>query len=181
MSYTELFITQNLDSSHYAAVIFEHDTASFYHALFECACVGGSRGCYLKEKGMAIDLDTVGKLAYKSKESRTEVTTVSGRPSGKVNVNRKLKTEEIQQNAFFSFEKKMITTDLVEIDTVPYIRVVRYDCSAEGNGRPVYTLIEDYYGIHKNLIDFLTSENWRALAEKTAAYHFTASGVGVLF
>ncbi len=181
MSYTELFITQNLDSSHYAAVIFEHDTASFYHALFECACVGGGMGCYLKEKGMAIDLDTVGKLAYASEENSKEVIPVSGRPAGTVKVIRKLNAEEKRESAAFSFEKTLIATDLVQGGDQLFIRVIDYDCFSGANGRPLYSLFEDYYEIKKGLIDFLTPENWRALARKTAIYHFVDRGTGVLF
>lgn len=181
MSHTELFTTRHISPMQYTAVIFDHDTASFHHALFECICAGGGMGYALKEKGTAIDADTAGRLSYASDESRREITTVSGRPIGEIKLIRALASEKVQQNAAFSFEKKLITTDLVEAEKVPYIRVVRYDCSAEGNGRPVYMLREDYYEIHDKLVDFLTPENWRTLVMKPAAWHFAASGEGVLY
>lgn len=181
MSYTELFTTQFLGSTHYAAVIFEQDTASFYHALFEYVCVRGGSGYCLKEKGKAIDLDTVGKLAYASEENRKEVIPLSGRPAETVKVIRKLNVEEKRECAAFSFEKTLIATDLVKGGDQFYIRVIDYDCCSGANGRPLYSLFEDYYEIKNGLIDFLTPENWRALARKTVAYHFVDRGTGVLF
>lgn len=71
-NYRELFVSQFLDWCHYAAVIYEEETACFYEALFENTWAGGACGSGFKNKGSAISIDIVRKLARKSEDSRAD-------------------------------------------------------------------------------------------------------------
>jgi len=63
-----LFISRHLDAAHYAAVIFDRNDNCFYHALFEGRQFGGAFGYALKDKGRAVSVDMVRKLADASED-----------------------------------------------------------------------------------------------------------------
>ena len=67
-NYKELFVSQFLDYHHYAAVIFDADKKCFYDALFEGTQYGGYCSYAVKQKGNAISIESVRKLAEKSAE-----------------------------------------------------------------------------------------------------------------
>ena len=71
-NYKELFVSQFLDYYHYAAVIFDADEKCFYNALFEGVQYGGICANAAKQKGKAISIESVRKLAEKSEDSRAE-------------------------------------------------------------------------------------------------------------
>lgn len=71
-NYRELFTSQFLDQSYYAAVIYEEETNCFYEALFEIVWCGGTCGSYLKNKARAISIDVVRKLAGSSEDKRAD-------------------------------------------------------------------------------------------------------------
>ena len=71
-NYKELFVSQFLDYYHYAAVIFDTEENSFYNALFKGVQYGGICVNALKQKGKAISIECVRKLAEKSEDSRAE-------------------------------------------------------------------------------------------------------------
>lgn len=70
--YKELFISQDLGYSAYAAVIYDYDAEAFYNALFNAHVVGGGISYPLENKGTPIRLDQVRKLANKSEDSRAD-------------------------------------------------------------------------------------------------------------
>ncbi|MBQ8830526.1 MAG: hypothetical protein IJ017_02890 [Oscillospiraceae bacterium] len=71
-NYKELFVSQFLDNYHYAAVIFDASEKCFYNALFEGTQCGGICAYAANQKGKAISVESVRKLAEKSEDSRAE-------------------------------------------------------------------------------------------------------------
>ena len=109
----------------------------------------------------------------------------SGRPEGTVELIRELGTEERDIGAAFSFEKAFIKRDLVKVGGRMYLRITDYQCDSGGNGRPLYSLIEDYHVFYlsnlKLVSQRLNPEKPLAYAAKSAAYRYVERGTGVLF
>ena len=70
--YKELFVSQFLDYYHYAAVIFDAQEQCFYNALFEGTQYGGISAYAAKQKGKALSVESVRKLAEESEDCRAE-------------------------------------------------------------------------------------------------------------
>lgn len=108
-----------------------------------------------------------------------------GRPEGTVEVLRQLGTEESRDGAAFSFEKTVIKRDLVQAGGQLYLRIANYDCSSGANGRPLYSLIEDYHVLYLNdsqtALQLLTPENGLRYAAKSPAYRYVKHDTGVLY
>ena len=68
----ELFVSQFLGYYTYAAVIFDTDKKCFYNALFEGVQYGGICAYAAKQKGNAISIENVRKLAEESEDRRAE-------------------------------------------------------------------------------------------------------------
>lgn len=109
----------------------------------------------------------------------------SGRPEGTVELIRELGTEERDIGAAFSFEKAFIKRDLVKVGGRMYLRITDYQCDSGGNGRPLYSLIEDYHVFYlsnlKMVSQLLNPEKPLAYAAKSAAYRYVERGTGVLY
>ena len=109
----------------------------------------------------------------------------SGRPEGTVELIRELGTEERDIGAAFSFEKAFIKRDLVKVGGQMYLRITDYQCDSGGNGRPLYSLIEDYHVLYlsdeKIALQLLTPENGLRYAAKSPAYRYVEHGTGVLY
>lgn len=108
-----------------------------------------------------------------------------GRPEGTVEVIRELGTEERDIGAAFSFEKAFIKRDLVKVGGQMYLRITDYQCDSGANGRPLYSLIEDYHVLYlsdeKIALQLLTPENGLRYAAKSPAYRYAKYDTGVLF
>ena len=108
-----------------------------------------------------------------------------GRPEGTVELIRELGTEERDIGAAFSFEKAFIKRDLVKVGGRMYLRITDYQCDSGGNGRPLYSLIEDYHVLYlsdeKIALQLLTPENGLRYAAKSPAYRYVEHGTGVLY
>ncbi len=108
-----------------------------------------------------------------------------GRPEGTVEVIKQLGTEESRDGAAFSFEKTVIKRELVQAGGQLYLRITNYDCSSGANGRPLYSLIEDYHVLYlsdvKIALQLLTPENGLRYAAKSPAYRYVQHDTGVLF
>lgn len=108
-----------------------------------------------------------------------------GRPEGTVEVIRVLGTEERDIGAAFSFEKAFIKRDLVKVGGQMYLRITDYQCDSGANGRPLYSLIEDYHVLYlsdeKIALQLLTPENGLRYAAKSPAYRYAKYDTGVLF
>lgn len=108
-----------------------------------------------------------------------------GRPEGTVEVIRHLGTEESRAGAAFSFEKTVIKRELVQAGDQLYLRITDYDCSSGANGRPLYSLIENYHVLYLNdaqtALRILTPENGLRYAAKSPAYRYVKHDTGVLF
>lgn len=109
----------------------------------------------------------------------------SGRPEGTVELIKELGMEERDIGAAFSFEKAFIKRDLVKIGGRMYLRITDYQCDSGGNGRPLYSLIEDYHVLYlsdeKIALQLLTPENGLRYAAKSPAYRYVEHGTGVLY
>ena len=109
----------------------------------------------------------------------------SGRPEGTVELIRELGTEERDIGAAFGFEKAFIKRDLVKVGGRMYLRITDYQCDSGGNGRPLYSLIEDYHVFYlsnlKMVSQLLNPEKPLAYAAKSAAYRYVERGTGVLY
>ena len=109
----------------------------------------------------------------------------SGRPEGTVELLKQLGTEERRDGAAFSFEKTVIKRELVQAGDQLYLRITNYDCSSGANGRPLYSLIEDYHVLYlsdvKIALQLLTPENGLRYAAKSPAYRYVQHDTGVLF
>lgn len=109
----------------------------------------------------------------------------SGRPEGTVELIRELGMEERRDGAAFSFEKTVIKRDLVKVGGQLYLRVTDYECSSGANGRPLYSLIEDYHVFYLSNLELvsqlLNPEKPLAYAAKSAAYRYVERGTGVLY
>lgn len=109
----------------------------------------------------------------------------SGRPEGTVELIRELGTEERDIGAAFGFEKAFIKRDLVKVGGRMYLRITDYQCDSGGNGRPLYSLIEDYHVLYlsdeKIALQLLTPENGLRYAAKSPAYRYVEHGTGVLY
>lgn len=107
-----------------------------------------------------------------------------GRPEGTVELIRELGTEERRDGAAFSFEKTVIKRELVQVGGQRYLRITNYECSSGANGRPIYSLIEDYHVLYLNdpqtALQLLTPENGLRYAAKSPAYRYVEHGTGVL-
>lgn len=108
-----------------------------------------------------------------------------GRPQGTVEAIKQLSVEERRDGAAFSFEKTVIKRDLVQAGGQLYLRITNYECSSGGNGRPLYSLIEDYHVFYiadlQIALKLLSSERGLAYAAKSPAYRYEERGTGVLF
>ena len=66
-----------------------------------------------------------------------------------------------------------------------YLRITDYQCDSGGNGRPLYSLIEDYHVLYlsdeKIALQLLTPENGLRYAAKSPAYRYVEHGTGVLY
>ena len=108
-----------------------------------------------------------------------------GRPEGTVEAIKQLSVEERRDGAAFSFEKNVITRELVQAGDQLYLRITDYDCSSGANGRPLYSLIENYHVLYLNdtqtALQLLTPENVLRYAAKSPAYRYVKHDTGVLF
>lgn len=108
-----------------------------------------------------------------------------GRPEGTVELIKELGTEDRKEGAAFSFEKTVIKRDLVKVGGQLYLRITNYECSSGGNGRPLYSLLEDYHVLYlsdvKIALQLLTPENGLRYAAKSPAYRYAEYDTGVLF
>ena len=108
-----------------------------------------------------------------------------GRPEGPIELIRELGTEERSIGAAFSFEKAFIKRDLVKVGGQMYLRITDYQCDSGGNGRPLYSLIEDYHVFYLRDINLalrlLNPERPLTYAAKSPAYRYEERGTGVLF
>lgn len=107
-----------------------------------------------------------------------------GRPEGTVELIRELGTEERDIGAAFSFEKAFIKRDLVKVGGRMYLRITDYQCDSGGNGRPLYSLIEDYHVFYLSnlkLVSQRLNPETLAYAAKSAAYRYVERGTGVLY
>lgn len=109
----------------------------------------------------------------------------SGRPEGTVELIKELGTEDRKEGAAFSFEKTVIKRDLVKVGGQLYLRITNYECSSGANGRPLYSLIEDYHVLYlsdvKIALQLLPPENGLRYAAKSPAYRYVQHDTGVLF
>ena len=107
-----------------------------------------------------------------------------GRPEGSVEAIKELSVEERRDGAAFSFEKRVIRRELVQAGDQLYLRITDYDCSSGANGRPLYSLIEDYHVLYLNDVQtalrILTPENGMRYAAKSPAYRYVKHDTGVL-
>ena len=104
-----------------------------------------------------------------------------GRPDGNIEVLKHLSTTENKEDVAFDFEKTLAKRDVVKGGNQIYLRVTNYQCYAEANGRPVYTLTEDYHLTDASMLPLLTAESGLRFAIKSAAYRYEERGTGVLF
>lgn len=108
-----------------------------------------------------------------------------GRPAGSIAVIQQLSTEETKHNGPFDFEKTLVKRDVVKAEDTTYIRITEYQCSAEANGRPVYSYTESYhvcnFAEEKIRQKLLTADSGLAYAAKSPAYRYEERGTGVLF
>lgn len=108
-----------------------------------------------------------------------------GRPEGNIVVVQHLSTKERNQNGVFDFEKQFVKREVVAAGNATYIRVTEYRCSAEANGRPVYSYTESYHVCNsaeeKLRLKLLTADSGLHFAAKSAAYQYEERGTGVLF
>lgn len=108
-----------------------------------------------------------------------------GRPAGSIEVVQHLSTKENKQNGAFDFEKQFVKREMVKAEDAYYIRITEYQCSAEANGRPVYSYTENYHvcGIANEALrlKLLTADSGLDFAAKTPAYRYEEQGTGVLF
>lgn len=108
-----------------------------------------------------------------------------GRPGSTVELIKGLGTEERRDGAAFSFEKTVIKRDLVKVGGQMYLRITDYECSSGANGRPLYSLIEDYHVLYlhdaQTALQLLTPENGLRYAAKSPAYRYVKHDTGVLY
>lgn len=66
-----------------------------------------------------------------------------------------------------------------------YLRITDYQCDSGGNGRPLYSLIEDYHVFYLSNLKMVSQlqdpEKLLAYAAKSAAYRYVERGTGVLY
>lgn len=70
---------------------------------------------------------------------------------------------------------------VVKVGDQIYFCVTDYVCSAEANGRPVYTLTENYHLTYASCIPLMTAESGLKFAIKSASYRYEERGNGALF
>lgn len=108
-----------------------------------------------------------------------------GRPEGTVELLKQFGEEERRDGAAFSFEKTVIKRELVKVGEQLYLRITDYECSSGGNGRPTYSLIEDYHVLYlsevKIALQLLNPENVVRYAAKSPAYRHVKHDTGVLY
>ena len=110
---------------------------------------------------------------------------IAGRPQGNIEVVQHLSTKENKADKGYSFEKTIEKREVVKAEDKFYIRVTKYNCTTEANGRPEYSYTENYHVCH--LIDegyrrkFLTADSGLDFAAKSAAYRYVERGTGSLF
>lgn len=108
-----------------------------------------------------------------------------GRPEGAVELIKQLSVEERRDGAAFSFEKTIIKRELVQAGDQLYLRITKYDCSSGANGRPIYSLTEDYHVLYlrdaQAALQLLTPESGLRYAAKSPVYRYVDGGTGVLF
>ena len=109
----------------------------------------------------------------------------SGHPEGTVELIKELGMEERRDGAAFCFEKTVIKRDLVKVGGQLYLRITDYECSSGANGRPLYSLIENYHMLYlsdeKIALQLLTPEKGLRYAAKSPAYRYVEHGTGVLY
>lgn len=104
-----------------------------------------------------------------------------GRPDGNIEILKHLSQTEKGEDTGFSFERSFEKRDVVKVGDQVYLCVTNYACSAEANGRPVYTLTEHYHLTDVSCIPLMTAESGLRFAIKSAAYRYEESGNGALF
>ena len=108
-----------------------------------------------------------------------------GRPEGTVELIMELSAEKRDIGAAFNFEKAFIKRDLVKAGEQLYLRITDYQCDSGANGRPLYSLIEDYHVFYiadiQIALKLLSSKRGLAYAAKSPAYRYVERGTGVLF
>ena len=108
-----------------------------------------------------------------------------GRPLGEIRVVQHLSTVEEKDDGNFSFEKTLVKREVVLVEGTYYIRVTQYRCSAENNGRPVYSYVENYHYClipdEAMRVKLVTAESGLNFAAKSASYRYEENGTGVIF
>ena len=121
----------------------------------------------------------------KSAESPVQSTPAPGRPADKIEVIRLLSTTEDKDDSAFSFEKTLVKREVVKAGGRYYIRATDYQCASGTNGRPIYTLFEDYYECkltnEEQIQRLITEDKEMDFAFKMPAYRYKEGGTGVLF
>lgn len=124
-------------------------------------------------------------ISEKSDEHGEIYEPATGRPAGNIEILQHLSTTETKQNGAFDFEKTLEKREFVKAEDGYYIRVTEYQCSAEANGRPVYSYTESYHVCNlreeKMRQKLLTADSGLDVTAKSAAYRYEESGTGVLF
>jgi len=69
-----------------------------------------------------------------------------------------------------------VKREVVKAEDATYIRVTEYQCSAEANGRPVYSYTESYHVCYlteeKVRLKLLTADSGLRFAAKSPAYRY---------